>query len=206
MFEEINNLKILNRRLTEDTDYLNQEEYNSVIENLKIDENIDLFIEILKRYDKAGQCDFKIEGQENTFCFPSEIKVNKDDSYYSSSNRDIAFKDDYYTIKNGNYYLDARDTHKEGKFKIEYLSYVIKVLDNLYSEYDFIKKDSYYSSYYYTYDIKPLEFLKTYNKLKARKELLERIKGYYSCRIVDVKIDEEFNKELQELEDFINSI
>lgn len=207
MFEEINKLNVISRKLTEEDDYLSQAEFDKIIDSLKADDNIDLFLEILNKYDIAGKSNFKYEDDENSFFFPCEIKVNKEDGYYSSSNRDIIFKDSIF-IKDsyGQYKFSDRISHTEGKFKTDYLSYVTKVLNNLADNYDFINKESSYSSYYNIYEIWPLRFINEYEAIKAKKELSERITAYYKCRIVNIKHDEEFDKELKELEDFINSI
>lgn len=198
MYNKLKELKITDRIVNEDNDYLLKEEYDKLI---KIKNKYDSVLTIIDEFNQYCKSTVTKEYPEDKYIIiPSTIKIVKESSYTVTNYNDIHYEMRVYL---GEKYITTVNK-KEERFKLEHIKKITKCLDNMVNDFFLLEKSSYgysYSDYnYYTFRFNNLKKI-----LKEIKDVVMLVE-YFNDKIVTIEKDEKLLKELQEIDDFLENL
>lgn len=198
MYNKLKELKITDRIVNEDNDYLLKEEYDKLI---KVKNKYDSVLTVIDEFNQYCKSTVTKEYPEDKYIIiPSTIKIVKESSYTVTNYNDIHYEMRVYL---GEKYITTVNK-KEERFKLEHIKKITKCLDNMVNDFFLLEKSSYgynYSDYnYYTFRFNNLKKI-----LKEIKDVVMLVE-YFNDKIVTIEKDEKLLKELQEIDDFLENL
>lgn len=205
MYYKVNELNILNRKLTKESNYLTKKEYEAIKSSINVIPEIESLNKILNTY-VAPKIQYR-NSEEKNWCISA---IDIVDDYYYDRNREtcttIKFR---VSILNSNN-REVRVYHIEEKgFRKEYITHVNAILKKMYNKTNFmlINRENINHYYYsFTYTFKRDDYLKYLSKIEKEINKIKKILDYYENNLVEIQEDEDYLNDINSIDEFLANL
>lgn len=198
MYYKVNELGVLNRVLTRDSDYLTKEEYDIIKKQVTKHPEIDDLNKMLDTYVKR-------KTENNPYCI-SKIKIINT-TYYDKQYKSFTSIEFHVSILDENDRPVRNIVVRESGFRKEYIHHVNEFLDRLHKKTTFVLKETerahYYSNAMNVFQFSVPKYLDYIRNIDKEMVKINELLDYYKNNLVEIEEDKDYLDDMNSVDEFL---